>query len=49
MERLDLAIDKLRCRFGNKCVHRAVELTDEAMSGLDIKRDNTVHPVGFLR
>ncbi len=44
LERLDLAIDQLRRRFGNKCVHRAVELTDEVMSGLDIKRDNTVHP-----
>lgn len=49
LENLDLAIDELRRRFGNKCVHRAVELTDEVMSGLDIKRDNTVHPVGFLR
>ena len=49
LEKLDLIIDKLRRRFGNKCVHRAVELTDEVMSGLDIKRDNTVHPVGFLR
>ena len=49
LERLDLAIDALRGRFGNTCVKRAVELTDEVMSGLDIKRDNTVHPVGFLR
>lgn len=49
LERLDFAIDELRRRFGNKCVHRAVELTDEAMRSLDIKRDNTVHPVGFLR
>lgn len=49
LEHLDLAIDDLRRRFGNKCLHRAVELTDEVMSGLDIKRDNTVHPVGFLR
>ena len=48
-ERLDLAIDELRKRFGNKCVHRAVELTDEVMGSLDIKRDNTVHPIGFLR
>lgn len=48
-ERLDLTIDELRRRFGNKCVHRTVELTDEAMGSLDIKRDNTVHPVGFLR
>ena len=48
-ERLDFAIDGLRGRFGNTCVKRAVELTDEAMSSLDIKRDNTVHPIGFLR
>lgn len=48
-ERLDLAIDELRRRFGNKCVHRTVELTDETMGSLDIKRDNTVHPIGFLR
>ena len=49
MERLDLAIDALRVRFGNTCVKRAVELTDDVMSGLDIKRDNTVYPIGFLR
>lgn len=48
-ERLDLAIDELRGRFGNTCVKRAVELTDETMASLDIKRDNTVHPIGFLR
>ena len=48
-ERLDLTIDELRRRFGNKCVHRTVELTDETMGSLDIKRDNTVHPIGFLR
>ncbi|WP_370519547.1 hypothetical protein [Adlercreutzia sp. ZJ242] len=33
----------------HKCVRRAVEFTDEVMGGLDIKRDNIVHPVGFLR
>ena len=48
-ERLDLSIDDLRRRFGNSCVRRGVELTDDVMSGLDIKRDNTVHPIGFLR
>ena len=48
-ERLDFAIDELRRRFGNKCVHRTVELTDADMGSLDIKRDNTVHPIGFLR
>lgn len=49
LENLELTIDDLRRRFGNKCVHRAVELTDEAMAGLDIKGSNTVHPVGFMR
>lgn len=48
-ERLDLTIDSLRKRFGNACVKRVVELTDDAMKHLDIKRDNTVHPIGFLR
>lgn len=49
LEHLDFAVDVLRGRFGNACVRRGVELTDETMAGLDIKRDNTVHPVGFLR
>lgn len=48
-ERLESTIDELRRRFGNGCVRRVVELTDDAMRGLDIKRDNTVHPIGFLR
>lgn len=39
-ERLDFAIDELRRRFGNKCVHRAVELTDEVMGTLDIMNLN---------
>lgn len=48
-ERLEATIDDLRRRFGNGCVRRVVELTDDAMRSLDIKRDNTVHPIGFLR
>lgn len=49
MERLEFSVDDLRRRFGNSCVRRAVELTDDTMAHLDIKRDNTVHPIGFLR
>lgn len=49
MERMEDAIDELRGRFGNGCIRRVTELTDEAMKNLDIKRDNTVHPIGFLR
>lgn len=49
MEKLDLTIDALRQRFGNACVRRMVELEDPSMAGLDIARDNTVHPIGYLR
>ena len=47
-ERLDMAIDDLRRRFGNSCVRRVAELTDESLTGLDIKADNVIHPVGFF-
>ncbi len=47
-ERLDGAIDDLRRRFGNKCVMRGCEITDEAIAPLDIKDENTVHPVGYF-
>ncbi|NTU88687.1 MAG: DNA polymerase IV, partial [Actinobacteria bacterium] len=46
-ECLDKTIDDLRRRFGNNIVRRACTLGD-AMSALDIKRDNIVHPVGFF-
>lgn len=49
IEQLERSIDDLRRRFGNTIIRRGVELTDEAMATLDIKRDNTVHPIGFLR
>ncbi len=48
LEKLDLAIDELRRRFGNTIVQRGIELTDESLIGVDIKGENTVHPVGFL-
>lgn len=49
LEKLDDAIDDLRRRYGNNSVRRAVTLGDELMTPLDVKRDNVVHPVGFLR
>lgn len=48
MDRLDAAVDGLRGRFGNSCVRRMGELVDDSLAGLDIKRDNVVHPVGFF-
>lgn len=48
LEDLDLAIDRLRRRFGNTVIQRGIELFDDALLGVDIKGENTVHPVGFL-
>lgn len=48
LEDLDLAIDALRHRFGNTCIVRGAELVDDALAGLDIKAENTVHPVGVF-
>jgi DNA polymerase-4 len=48
-ERLDATIDALRQRFGNNCVRRATGMSNEAMCSLDIKDENTVHPVGFFQ
>jgi DNA polymerase-4 len=47
--RLDMAIDALRDRFGNRSVRRLTSISDETMAGLDIKGDNVVHPVGFFQ
>ena len=48
LEKLDYVIDDLRRRFGNTCIQRGVELTDKALLGVDIKGENTVHPVGYF-
>ncbi|MDR1359121.1 MAG: hypothetical protein LBJ48_07225 [Coriobacteriales bacterium] len=47
-EDLDHAIDSLRGRFGNTIIQRGIELADPALLDLDIKGDNTVHPVGYF-
>ena len=47
-ERLDCCIDELRRRFGNTSVVRGVELLDASLAGVDIKGENTVHPVGYF-
>ena len=47
-EGLDYCIDELRRRYGNTCIVRGTELLDESLTGLDIKDENTVHPVGYF-
>ncbi|MDU6308170.1 DNA polymerase IV [Faecalispora jeddahensis] len=47
-EKLDTAVDGLKRRFGTKAVRPAVLLTDPGLSGIDPKRDHTIHPVGYF-
>lgn len=48
LEKLDYAMDDLRRRYGNTCVRRGIEMVDGSMRGIDIKGENTVHPVGYF-
>ncbi len=47
-ENLDAAIDDLRRRFGNNIVMWGTKASDASTINMDTKRDNIVHPVGFL-
>ena len=47
-EQLDHCIDELRHRFGNTCIVRGTELLDTSLAKLDIKDENTVHPVSYF-
>lgn len=47
-ESLDRCIDDLRRRYGNKAIVRGCELVDPSLAGIDIKDENTVHPVGYF-
>ena len=47
-EGLDRCIDDLRRRYGNKSIVRGCELLDPMLAGVDIKDENTVHPVGYF-
>lgn len=48
LEKLDFAIDELRHRFGNTVLQRGIEMVDNSLRGVDIKGENTVHPVGYF-
>jgi DNA polymerase-4 len=47
-EDLEWSINILRARYGNKCVQRAVMYTDGELSGVDAKKDHTIHPSGVF-
>lgn len=48
MRELDASVDDLRRRYGNKCVVWGAQLVDEGAASVDVKADNTVHPVSFF-
>ena len=47
-EELERVINALRSRYGNKIIQRAIMYTDKELSGVDAKRDHTIHPVGVF-
>jgi DNA polymerase-4 len=48
-EDLERAVNILRARYGNKVIQRAVSLIDSELSGVDAKRDHTIHPLGVFQ
>ena len=47
-EQLDMAVDRIRERYGYMSVRRALTLTDPLLGQINPKDDHTVHPVGFF-
>jgi len=47
-EELERVINALRSRYGNKIIQRAIMYTDMGLSGVDAKKDHTIHPVGVF-
>lgn len=47
-ERLDLAVEDIRMRFGHSSIRRAIILQDHTLSGLN-PSEHTIHPVGYFK
>lgn len=47
-ERLEIAVDSLRRRFGNYCIGRACQLKDTELSKFNPHEEHIIHPVGFF-
>jgi len=47
-EKLDIAVDDIRRRFGHFSIHRAVMLRDHALGGIN-PTEHTIHPVGYFK
>jgi len=49
LNKLELAIDNIRRRFGHFSIQRGIMLEDLRLSDLDPQREHVVHPVSFFR
>lgn len=47
-EKLDVAVDNIRKRFGHFSIHRAIMLRDHALGGIN-PTEHTIHPVGYFK
>ena len=45
---MDSAVDTIRRRFGYYAIQRGLMLRDNALSSLDAKSDNTIHPRSYM-
>ena len=45
---MDSAVDTIRRRFGYYSIQRGLMLRDGALSALDAKSDNTIHPRSYM-
>ena len=48
-EKLEEAVDSLKCRFGSDCVKKASQLTDINLTDFDPYEDHKIHPEGWFR
>ena len=47
-ERLDETLDRIRKKYGNNIIQRAVIKKDKRLSELDVKGEHVVHPENFF-
>jgi DNA polymerase-4 len=48
LERLEVAVDDIRRRYGTLSVQRAVQFTDRRLGGINPKDDHIIHPIGYF-
>ena len=48
-EKLELAVDDVRRRFGYYSIGRAAMLSDPTLTNINARDDHVIHPVGFFK